>query len=102
MYISYEIKRRGYNLIYKNDINKVHMLQKLHEFFKNALQNTRSMKTYVSLQFSKQEKHALYCNMPNSHEKSRLFLAPKREVFLVHYQKLSLNFSCSLYHLLLF
>ena len=62
MYISYEIKRRGYNLIYKNDINKVHMLQKLHEFFKNALQNTRSMKTYVSLQFSKQEKHARYCN----------------------------------------
>ena len=31
-------------------------------FFKNVLQNTRSMKTYVSFQFSKQEKHALYCN----------------------------------------
>ena len=31
--------------------------------------------------FSKEEKHALYCNMSNSHEKSRLFLAPKREVF---------------------
>ena len=30
--------------------------------FKNVLQNTRSMKAYASLQFSKQEKHARYCN----------------------------------------
>ena len=37
-------------------------INKLHDFFKNVLQNTRSMKTYASFQFSKQENHALYCN----------------------------------------
>ena len=55
-------KRKVYNLIYKNYINKLHTLQKLHNFFENVLQNARSMKTYVSFQFSKQEKYVLYRN----------------------------------------
>ena len=39
-------------------------------FLKNVLQNTRSMKTYVSLQFSKQENMHFIVTMSNSHKNS--------------------------------
>ena len=49
-------------------------------FFKNVLQNTRSMKTCVSFQFSKQENHALYLIMSSSNKKS-VYCALKKVIF---------------------
>ena len=49
-FTSGSLQLKVYNLIYKNYINN------------NAFQNLRSLKTYRTFQFSKQEKYALYCN----------------------------------------
>ena len=57
------------------------------------------MKTYVSFQFSKQEK--LIVTFSNSHKKCRLSVAPRRVLLPVLCLLLSLKVNFSLYHLLL-
>ena len=60
MYISHEINIRESLQVDLRELYKYAAYPAKAAWY--VLQNTRSMKIYVSFQFSKQEKHALYCN----------------------------------------
>ena len=71
--------RESYNLIYKKDINK------LHEFFLQIFFKTQEVwKLMYRSYFQNKKNMHFIVTMSNSHDESRLSLAPKRELFPMH------------------
>ena len=77
--------RESYNLIYKKDINKLHKQQQLHEFFLQIFFKTQEVwKLMYRSYFQNKKNMHFIVTMSNSHDESRLSLAPKRELFPMH------------------